>query len=651
MPHLKKGRFALAAGIFATALWGTQALVAVRAVPAVNFFEITLLLHFFAVLGITGLNMSRLQGLREDMRIILSAKGAFGFFALSGACQSICFLLFYLAVQNGPQVPGMLMHFMWPFIFAASNALFPSTWEQRSSGYEMKVIGVAALGVAFVVASGIAVGENSGIGLGSGVLILAGFVSAVFGCVNAIGDYHGLARSRARLVDMNLPPDLPTSFRYSALQIRFLSGLCLMLLLWAVLGTTGYAPHVAPLHLSWREMLAPFWLGFVVYFGADFFFSYTMTHVSESARSGFNYLPPLIGVAALYLNGAAVDQQMIFGVLIVLFSMFQLQAGTRAWNANTAAPLLFIFSSIIVLQIPVILKQIGLMGDDPFEGINPEVMAGVFAIVISFLLSRLLDRNKSENLLEIENVNIMGEIIEETQKNVQDRNVLPKIKNLAFRLSVYVLDFDVNTRQSRRRVLIQKINAVLEGFGHVVRNAYSGGVPKEIEQRIDELGRGVSRWIYLRSQFLSLAEKWSVVLLSFASVMAFLIATDRSPNWYGDIAAIALITTVFILVFQAFDLGANRSETEVADLLNKQMPLLRHGFLPYVPFELVQKRVFVSEDKALPVITRRPDGAFERVTLPTAQNDLKFLAQLLNAAGLTAIVLLLAHKYAIVRLF
>ena len=28
------------------------------------------------------------------------------------------------------------------------------------------------------------------------------------------------------------------------------------------------------------------------------------------------------------------------------------------------------------------------------EGVNAEVMAGVFAIVISFLLSRLLDRNK-----------------------------------------------------------------------------------------------------------------------------------------------------------------------------------------------------------------------------------------------------------------
>lgn len=651
MRVLKKGRFALLAGLFATALWGTQAFVAVRAAHVVNFFELTLLLHFFAVLGITGLNITRWKSFQADFRHIVSARGAFGFFAASGACQGLCFLLFYFAVQNGPQIPSMLMHFMWPFIFAVSNALFPSTWEQRSSGYEMKVIGVAALGVWFVATSGMAIGENSGIGPGSGMLILAGFVSAVFGCINAVGDYHGLARSSARRVDMNLPPDLPTSFRYSALQIRFLSGFCLMLLLWAFSSKTGYAPHIDPLGLSWREMLAPFWLGFVVYFGADFFFSYTMTHVSEAARSGFNYLPPLIGAVALYLNGAHVDQPMIFGLLIVLFAMFQLQAGTRAWTANTAAPLLFIFSSVIVLQVPVMLKEAGLMGDDPFDGIDPEVMAGVFAIVISFLLSRLLDRNKSENLLEIENVNVMAEIIEDAQKRVDDKEALSKIKNLAYRLSVYVLDFDVNTMQSRRRVLIQKISAVLEGFSHVVEASCKGGMPKNVEDKLNELGRGVSRWIYLRSQFLSLAEKWSVVLLSFASVVAFLIATDRSPNWYGDIAAIALVTTVFILVFQAFDLGANRSETEVADLLNKQMPLLRHGFLPYVPFELVQKRVFVSQDKALPVVTRRPDGAFERVTLPTAQKDIKFLAQALNAAGLAAVLLLLVHKYGLVHLF
>lgn len=649
MLRLKKGSFALPAGIFATMLWGTQALVAVRAAPAVNFFEITLLLHLFAVLGVTGLNLTRLKDLLADFKFIRQARGAFGFFALSGACQGICFLLFYLAVQNGPQVPGMLMHFMWPFVFAVSNALFPSTWAQRSSGYEMKVIAVAALGVAFTVMSGLAIGEHSGIALGRGALILAGFVSALFGCVNAVGDYHGLARARARRVEMNLPPDLPTSFRYSALQIRFLSGFAVMLALWAILSGTG--AHIDPLHLPLKALAAPFWLGFVVYFGADFFFSYTMTHVSEAARSGFNYLPPLIGAVALYLNGAHVDQQMIFGVLIVLFAMFQLQAGTRAWTANTAAPLLFIFSSVIVLQIPIMMRNAGLMGDNPFNGINPEVMAGVFAIVISFLLSRLLDRNKSENLLEIDNVNIMGEIIEETQRHTKAKAALPKIKNLAYRLCVYVLDFDVNTQQSRRRVLIQKISAVLESFNRTVRAAYGDAPPEKVNERIDELGHGVSQWIYLRSQFLSLAEKWPVVLLSFASIMAFLIATDRSPNWYGDIAAIALITTVLILLFQSFDLGANRSETEVADFLNKQMPLLHHGFLPYVPFELVQKRVFVAEDKPLAVITRRPDGAYESVLLPKAQRDLKWLTLLLNAAGFTAILLLLLHKYGIIKLY
>ena len=101
--------------------------------------------------------------------------------------------------------------------------------------------------------------------------------------------------------------------------------------------------------------------------------------------------------------------------------MFQMQAGTRDWTANTAAPFLFIFSSIIVLQVPEMLKTAGGLGDG--EGVNAEVMAGVFAIVISFLLSRLLDRNKSENELEIENVNVMGEIIVEAEKTLNDRSV------------------------------------------------------------------------------------------------------------------------------------------------------------------------------------------------------------------------------------
>jgi hypothetical protein len=551
-------------------------------------------------------------------------------------------------MQNGPQVPGMILHFMWPFVFAVSNALFPSTWEQRSSGYELKVVALGLFGVWFLMESGIAVGEHSNIGLDKATLMLAGLVSAVFGCANAVFDYHALTRSRMGRVELMQAPDVPVTLRYSALQIRFLSGFVAMLLLWLGLRHTPLLPPVDFGGTSVQNMIAPLWLGFVVYFGADFFFDYTMTHVSESARQGFTYLPPLFGAVFLYLGGAHIDQQMVFGVLIILLAMFQMQAGTRDWTANTAAPFLFIFSSIIVLQVPEMLKTAAALGDG--EGVNAEVMAGVFAIVISFLLSRLLDRNKSENELEIENVNIMGEIIVEAEKTLRDETVLLKLKNLAYRLSAYILDFDVNTAQSRRSFLVQKINAVVQGMGRVLRESYAE-IPPELKDRYENLDRGVSKWIFLRSQFLSLSEKWWVTLLSFASIVAFLIATNRSPNWYADLSAIALMTTVFILVFQAFDLGANRSETEVADLLNKQMPLLRHGFLPYVPFELMQKRVFVADSKPMPVLTRRPDGAYERAYLPTRENDLRFLAQLLNASGLAAVLLLLLDKHGLVNLW
>lgn len=652
MLKLKAGRFALPAGIFATMLWGSQAFVAVRAMPQLNFLEITLLLHVFALIGVTALNLFRCRDFLRDLKFMAGVKSAVGFWCLSGACQGICFMLFYLAVQNGPQVPGMTMHFMWPFVFAVSNALFPSTWEQRSGGYELKIVALGLFGIWFLIASGAAIGEHSQFALdadlGRASLMLAGLLSAIFGCANAVCDYHALTRSRARRVALLQAPELPVTFRYSALQFRFLSGFVAMLVVWLGLGHSSFVPPVDLSQLHLRDMAAPFWLGFVVYFGADFFFGYTMTHVSESARQGFTYLPPLFGALFLYLGGAHMDQQMVFGLLVILLAMFQMQAGTRAWTANTAAPFLFIFSSIIVLQVPEMLKTAGMMGDG--DGINAEVMAGVFAIVISFLLSRLLDRNKSENVLEIENVNVMGEIINEAAKTLPDPKILLQMKNLAYRLSVYVLDFDVNTLQSRRSVLIHKINAVVQGMGRVLEGAYEE-VPSAVKSRYDDLDRGVSKWIYLRSQFLSLSEKWSVVLLSFASIVAFLIATNRSPNWYADLSAIALITTVFILVFQAFDLGANRNETEVADLLNKQMPLLRHGFLPYVPFELLQKRVFVAEDKPMPVLTRRPDGAYERAYLPTRERDLKFLAQLLNAAGLAAILLLLLDKHGLINLW
>jgi hypothetical protein len=221
----KAGHFALSAGVFATMLWGSQAWIAVRAMPQLNFLEITLLLHAFALAGVTALNLFRLRDFVGDMKFILRARPAFGFWALSGACQGVCFLLFYLSVQNGPQVPGMIMHFMWPFVFAVSNALFPSTWEQRSSGYELKVVVLGLFGVWFLMQSGIAIGEHSSIVLGKAALILAGLVSAIFGCANAVFDYHALTRSRARRVEFLQAPDLPVA------QLLNASGLAVLLLL------------------------------------------------------------------------------------------------------------------------------------------------------------------------------------------------------------------------------------------------------------------------------------------------------------------------------------------------------------------------------------------------------------------------------------
>ena len=76
MLNLKAGRFALPAGIFATMLWGSQAWVAVRATPQLNFLEITLLLHAFALAGITTLNLFRLRDFVRDLKFLLRVRHA-----------------------------------------------------------------------------------------------------------------------------------------------------------------------------------------------------------------------------------------------------------------------------------------------------------------------------------------------------------------------------------------------------------------------------------------------------------------------------------------------------------------------------------------------------------------------------------------------
>jgi uncharacterized membrane protein len=102
----KAGSFALSAGVFATMLWGSQAWVAVRAMPQLNFVEITLLLHVFALAGVTALNLFRLHDFVRDIKFILHVRPAFGFWALSAHARAFVSCSYTCRCRTGPRCPA-----------------------------------------------------------------------------------------------------------------------------------------------------------------------------------------------------------------------------------------------------------------------------------------------------------------------------------------------------------------------------------------------------------------------------------------------------------------------------------------------------------------------------------------------------------------
>lgn len=645
-------RYGFYTALVASTLWGGQAVTALLFRDHVSFFETTFFLHVFALAGILIYALFRQKYVRPALSRILANPAVTRCFLLAGASQFFCYLLFYFAVQNGPPIPSMMVHFSWPFVFAILNAIRPVTWALRSSRYELTVTFLSVIGFLFVIQSGLSFDGDYAVS--PKVALLAAFLSTCFGGGNAYFYNRGLGLALDK-ADKNMADNgLPPKYRNTALILRFTSGMITGLVCWALLSQTSAAGLMDIDGLSAYALVGPLILGMLIYCGAHLFFQYTMENVPNTLMAGTYFLPPLIGVILLMIAGAHYDQPMLLGAVIILTAIYHLSAGSRSWTANTAAPFLFIFAGIIVLQVPVFLKDVGLMSRDldieMLGGIDAEVMAAVFAIVIGFLLSRLNDRNKSENVLEIDNVNTMGNVIRMAEYAGADATMLDKIKRLVFNLNVAVLDYDVNISRRKRRPILARLNTAYDALRNIVSNSAKGRrMPERMEEELEELGRGLSKWVYLRSQVLTASERWSIVLLSFASIVAFLIATDRSPNWYGDLAAIALITTVFILVFQVFDLGANRCETEVADLLNKQTPLLRHGFTPYVPHDLIARKVYLPESKPLSVLTRMRDGRFTRTTIPVIHDESRWLNWTLYSMVLLTLLPLLLDKHGLVN--
>lgn len=645
-------RYGFYAALAASVLWGGQAVTALVFREHISFFANNLLLHVFALAGILVYALIRRTDMGPALSRIMGNRDVARNYLLAGACQFFCYMLFYFAVQNGPPIPSMLLHFSWPFVFAILNAVRPVTWALRSSRYELTVTFLSLIGFLFVIRA--ALGYDGDYVISAKAALIAGFLSTLFGGGNAFFDNRavGIARDEAdkNMADNGLPP----LFFNAALILRFAGGTLAGLICWAVLEQTGHGILMDVSSLTPYALISPLILGLFIYCGAHLFFHHTVATVPQSLMAGTYFLPPMIGVIMLMIAGVHYDQPMLLGAIIILTAIYHLSAGSRSWTANTAAPFLFIFAGIIVLQIPVFLKDVGLMSREldieMLGGIDAEVMAAVFAIVIGFLLSRLNDRNKAENVLEIDNINTMGNVIRMAEYAGADKSMLQKIKELVFNLNVSVLDYDVNISRRRRRPILRRLNTAYDALRGIISDSARGRrMPERMEEELEELGRGLSKWVYLRSQVLTASERWSIVLLSFASIVAFLIATDRSPNWYGDLAAIALITTVFILVFQVFDLGANRCETEVADLLNKQTPLLRHGFAPYVPYDLIARKVYLPESKPLSVLTRMRDGRFTRTTIPVIHDESRWLNWTLYTMVFVTLLPLLLDKHSLIN--
>lgn len=184
---------------------------------------------------------------------------------------------------------------------------------------------------------------------------------------------------------------------------------------------------------------------------------------------------------------------------------------------------------------------------------------------------------------------------------MRDETVLLKLKKLAHRLSIYILDFDVNTAQSRRSFPIQKINAVVQGMGRVLRFLRRDSAGNERQLRKPRSRR--VEMDFPAFAILVAVGKMVARAAVFRQHRRFPHRHKPQPELVCRSLGDRTHYNGFYSCLPDFRPRRKPQRTEVADLLNKQMPLLRHGFLPYMPFELIKKRVFVADSKPMRVPT------------------------------------------------
>ena len=570
------------AAAIAVGFWSLKPILISQIGERASYLEVYIVAGVISV--IASLAIATLRS-RDIIRLLTDSRSLYGAWqsAISGVCLAAWYYGFYRALYGSAKVEATIIAFSWPLIAVFAMRVFAPDKARSLNRLEFALVAVAFFGAISIGLAQMTRTDSTG-----GFEIIFAFLAAIGSGFYLPFAINGAGRFR----------DIQGSKVFGTFVAISIANLVALLLVGGL--TFGTGQSLLFYAFDTQVLLLCALIGIGTYLVAEITWTWAFAEYRSLTLTSLPYFSPALSVVMLYLFfDEPVSALAAFGLTLILFSNLSLHGMYQSNNAIVLAlvgTLYVAVASVLLprLEVPVLPEMLALI-------------AGVFAILSGFVLSRVSSRRAAEldqravftrDLLDlrVDGTDARTEAARDDQIDAVFRGLI----DLEYEDQAQVKDRIAESLRIELTALSQK-------------------APRERRRLL----RSFDLWFTIHRDRLSIGEKLALWITGGSSILFLTLL--RPDSFFGQIGLYAFSAGCFLLIFTISDYERSNVQGFRKHILRLQQPFREMGRDYYLPSRVVA----TNEVHALPddraTRYRAENGALNRFEGGGGQNSFRVI--------------------------
>lgn len=521
----------------------------------------------------------------DVVQLLKSRRSLYGVWqsAIAGLCLAAWYYGFYRALYGSAKVEATIIAFSWPLIAVFAMRLFAPDRARSLNRVEFALVAVAFFG-----AISIGIAQMSSTQDNGGFEILYAFLAALGSgfylpfALNGAGRFHQVAGSKV----------------FGTFIAISVANLVAFLLVGGL--TLGTGQQLLFYAFDTQVIVLCALIGIGTYLVAEITWTWAFSEYRSLTLTSLPYFSPALSVVMLFVfYNEPVSALAAFGLTLILFSNLSLHGMYQSNNAvvlSLVGTLYVALASVLLprLDVPILPEMLALI-------------AGVFAILSGFILSRVSSRRAAE--LDQRAI-VTRDLLDQRRDTSapQDRNAVDDQIDAIFR---GLIDLEYEESAQPKDIIAERLRREVKALSD-----HTSG-----DQR--HLLRNFDLWYTIHRDRLSIGEKLALWITGGSSILFLTLL--RPDSFFGQIGLYAFSAGCFLLIFTISDYERNNVQGFRKHILRLQQAFREMGRGYYLPSRVVATHEVQTLPDDRPIRYRAEDDTIQQMARGRGRNSFRII--------------------------